>query len=115
MNSSDGILARDIHHLHPVLVGPLIDLLRGPNKLNVGHFHACGFPHFNKVLADGANFFQVAVKLAVEHGEIVGHPEDKNSTGFDHLVDIDSSEESLGDVHSAGGFKAVVAAEEVFF
>ena len=113
--SPDGIFACDVHNFHPIFVRTLVDLFRGPDKLDVGHFHACGFPYFNEILSHSTDFLKIAVEFAIQHSEIICNPEDKDSSSIDHFVDIDSSQEALGDVHSAGWFETVIASEKLFF
>ncbi len=115
LNSSYRVFASDIHDLHPVLIWSFANLFWSPEELDVGHFHASCFPYLDEILSDCSDLLQVSIELAVQHSEIIGNPEDKDSSSINDFVDINSSEQSLGDVHSAWRFKTIVASEEFFF
>jgi hypothetical protein len=55
LNPGNGITARDIHDLHPILVGSLVDFLRRPNKFDIRHLHPGCLPYLNKIFSDGSD------------------------------------------------------------
>ena len=113
LDAGDRVLAGHLHHLQPVLVRALVDLLRGPEEFHVLHPHAHRPPDLDEILPDGPDLLQVPLKLAVEHREVVGHPEVEDRPRLDHLVDVDGPQQPLGDVDPARGLKPIVAPDEL--
>ena len=65
LDAGDSVLAGHLHHLQPVLVGALVDLLGGPEELHVAHLHAHRPPDLDEVLPDRPDLLQVPLELAV--------------------------------------------------
>ena len=114
LNSTNTIFTGNIHNFHPILIGSLIDLLRCPNKLDIGHFHSSSFPYFDEIFSYSSNFLEITIEFPVKHSEIISHPKNKYSSSINHFVYVDCSEKALRNVHSSWRFESIIASEKIF-
>jgi hypothetical protein len=109
LDSVEVILSGDVHNSQPILVGVVVDLLRGPQELHVVELHASGLPDLDKVSTYDLDLLKVTTELIVKQGKPISDPEDENTASIDELIHVDDLEDTLGNVHSARGFKTVIA------
>lgn len=100
--------ARNVHDAQPVLVGARVDLVAGPEEVDVGHVHARRTPNLDHVAAHSADFLKVAAHLVVQQREPIGHPKLENAARACQLVDVDGLQNTLSNVHSARRFEAII-------
>lgn len=79
-NSVKRVVLGNSHYFHPILVWSLIDEVRGPKELYIGHFHSRCLPNLHKVSSDGSNFLQIAHHFLIKHCEPVCYPKYKNAS-----------------------------------
>mmetsp|Transcript_14158 Transcript_14158/g.30893 ORF Transcript_14158/g.30893 Transcript_14158/m.30893 type:complete len:332 (+) Transcript_14158:1451-2446(+) len=109
--------SRHVEHGGPVHVRLLGDFFRRPFEHDIGQIHPGRLPNFNEVVSDRLDLVQIAAHLVVHEGEPIGHPKDKGGigTGVGAFVHVHGLEDTLGNVHATGGFKAVVEIERLWW
>ncbi len=115
LNPRNCVFACNVHHIQPILSWAFVYFFRGPKELDIWHLHSSSFPNFNEIPTNSSYFFQITIKLAIQHSKVISNPKNENSSSINHFIDVYGTEQSLSNVHSARRLKAIVTSEKLLF